>query len=92
MSVSYLIRVQSPGGGFAAQPVVKVLSQLSVSIFRRRLQLLLMPSAGEVSSSFLFVVGGCSIFCNIICEGNSSVIDGEEQMCIKRVLKCYVKM
>jgi len=48
MSVSYLIQVQSPGGGFVALPVVKVSFQLSVSIFHLHPQLPLMPSAGNV--------------------------------------------
>ena len=54
-NVSYLIQVQSPGGEFVAQLVMKVLCLQSASIFRLRLQLLSMPSTGNALSA-LFVV------------------------------------
>jgi len=53
MSVSYLILVQSPGGEFVAQLVMKVLCLQSASISHLHLQLLSMPSGGNVSLVFV---------------------------------------
>jgi len=52
MSVLFSIQVQSPGGGFVAQLVVKVLFQQSASIFHLRLQSLSMLSASNILLSF----------------------------------------